>query len=220
MESHERTTKMLSYRKRHNSRVGTNRPDDKLWDLVAACKVHAFVPFVPLDKLVSQVEATQRVKKVSKDDDGVDREKDVSKDRPPRGLWDVSKRLSVLSVVADLELGSTTTSDLQGGDPDAGEVKEACERYREHVLEMGLTAPRASLRQLMYAEKLAWMERIDMTQSEGMTLVQAVGRTINDGNLWNNKMYKMPDDEFVEYKPDRNRPRTDKSAFCVPIRQI
>ena len=99
----ERTTKMMEFRARNNAHVADKRPDDKLWDFVAACRAQKFLPYVQMDKLITPSESTQRTKKITKEDDGVEREKDVSRDRPPRGLWDIRRRIAILAVVADLE---------------------------------------------------------------------------------------------------------------------
>ena len=212
MSSSERGAKLEAYRKRNNAMVGGRRPDDRLWDQVAAAKVQGLLPYIPLERITTFAEAAQRTKKITRDDEGVEHEKDVSKERPPRGLWDIRKRLSILAVTADLEWGTQTLASVPGGERDKGEVKDAIEKYNDHILETGMSNPRPTVRQLMYADKVARMQWTELVQSGGLTLTQAVSRTIDNGNLWSNKMYKVPEEEFPEYgprEPDAKRPRME-----------
>ena len=69
----DRQAKLVAYRKRNNTSVTLDvRPADKLWDVVAAEKINGFLPYVALEKLVSFNESSQTVKKITKDDDGVE----------------------------------------------------------------------------------------------------------------------------------------------------
>ena len=68
LEESQRLAKMLAYRKRNNAAVADKRPDDKLWDLVASSHSSNFLPYIPLEKVVTHAESMQRTKKISKDE--------------------------------------------------------------------------------------------------------------------------------------------------------
>ena len=208
-----RMGKLLEYRKRNNSAANEKRPDNKLWDHVAVCKSSNFLPYIPLEKIVTFNESAQRTKKITKEEDGVEREKDITKDRPPKGLWDIKRRITILAVVADLEWGAQTGATNAGGDRHSGEVRDVVEKYNDHLMEIGQSNPRPTLRQILWADKLARQKWAESTQSGGLSFVQAVERTISDGNLWNSQMYRVPDDEFVEHDTkDTKRRRLEEST--------
>ena len=80
------------------------------------------------------------------------------------------------------------------------------------MLETGLSNPRPNVRQLMYADKVARMQWAELVQSGGLTLTQAIAKTIDNGNLWSNKIYEVPDEEFPECgsrEPEAKHPRVE-----------
>ena len=102
---------LCSPRSEHpNAGVFEKRPEDKVWDLVAAAKVQNYLPYIPLHKVVNHLEGSTKTKKIRKDDDEVEHEAMVAVDKPPRGLWGVQRRLEFPCYCRRLGMGPTRRS--------------------------------------------------------------------------------------------------------------
>ena len=112
--------------------------------------------------------------------------------------------------------GHDTAATLPGGDADDGEVQAAVHRYRAHVLDVGLSTPRPTIRQLLWGDKLARMKWMEHMSSAGYGLVRAIDTSINDGQIWQTKMFKVPEDEFTEQKEG---PQAAKRRKLEDLRQ-